>query len=299
MMKRLFSRCRGTAFVGLLPLLLVGVAVPTHAQQAFSSPGAAATAFVDALATNDPDALRTVLGADWRRYIPTDGVEMDDVYRFLAAWSKSHRIVPHGASTAHLAVGPDDWTLPIPIVKHGEAWRFDTKAGADEIRTRRIGRNELAAMKAALAYYDAQKDYALVDRNGDGVLEYAQRIVSTPGKKDGLYWAALPGEQESPLGPLFGDDRPGDAYYGYYFRILKAQGSSAPGGAYDYRIKGRMVSGFALVAWPAKYGETGVMTFMVSHGGKLYERNLGAGTDAAARAMTRFDPGSGWREVTP
>jgi len=224
---------------------------------------------------------------------------MDSVYRFLAAWSKSHKIVADSASTAHLAVGPDDWTLPIPIVKRGEAWRFDTKAGADEIRTRRIGRNELAVMQAALAYYDAQKDYALVDRNGDGVLEYAQRIVSTPGKKDGLYWAALPGEPESPLGPLFGDYRPGDDYHGYFFRILKAQGPNAPGGAYDYRIKGRMVSGFALVAWPVKYGETGVMTFMVSHDGKIYERNLGPGTDAAARAMTRFDPGPGWQEVAP
>jgi len=299
MMKRFLFGCRKAVIAGLLPLLLIGIAGPSRAQQAFSSPDAAATAFVDALATNDPDALGTVLGADWRRYIPTDGVEMDDVYRFLAAWSKSHQIVTDGATQAHLAVGPDDWILPIPIVKRDEAWRFDTKAGADEIRTRRIGRNELAAMKAALAYYDAQKDYALADRNGDGVLEYAQRIVSTPGTKDGLYWAALPGEQESPLGPLFGDDRPGDDYYGYYFRILKAQGPDARGGAYDYRIKGRMVSGFALVAWPVKYGETGVMTFMVSHDGKLYERDLGAGTDAAARAMTRFDPGPGWQEVTP
>jgi hypothetical protein len=299
LLKHFFSCCRRAAIVGLLPLLLAGVAGPLHAQQDFSSPEAAATAFADALATNDPDALGKVLGADWRRYIPTDGVDMDDVYAFLAGWSKSHKILTNSPSTAHLAIGDSDWTLPIPIVNRGAAWRFDTRAGAEEIRTRRIGRNELAAMQAALAYYDAQKDYALVDRNGDGVLEYAQRIVSTPGKNDGLYWAALAGEPDSPLGPLFGDDRPGDDYHGYYFRILKAQGPNAPGGAYDYRINDRMVSGFGLVAWPVKYGDSGVMTFMVSHDGKLFERDLGPGTDGVVRAMTRFDPGPGWQAVSP
>jgi Protein of unknown function (DUF2950) len=298
-LKHFFSCCRSAAIAGLLPLLLAGIAGPSHAQQDFSTSEAAAVAFADALATNNPDALRTVLGADWRRYIPTDGVDMDDVYAFLAGWAKSHKILTDSPSTAHLAIGESDWTLPIPIVKRGDSWRFDTRAGGDEIRTRRIGSNELAAIQAALAYYDAQKDYALVDRNGDGVLEYAQRVVSTPGKNDGLYWAALAGEPDSPLGPLFGDDRPGDDYHGYYFRILKAQGPNAPGGAYDYRINGRMVSGFALVAWPVKYGDTGVMTFMVSHDGKLYERDLGPGTDAAARAVTRFDPGPAWQAVSP
>jgi Protein of unknown function (DUF2950) len=291
--------CRKAAIVGLLPLLLAGIAGPSYAQQAFSSPEAAATAFADAVATSDHQALGKVLGADWRRFIPTNGVDMDDVYRFLAAWAKSHKIVADNPSEAHLAVGESGWTLPIPIVKRGDAWHFDTRAGADEIRTRRIGRDELAAMQASLAYYDAQKDYALVDHNGDGVLEYAQRLVSTPGKRDGLYWAALPGESDSPLGPLFGDDKPGDDFHGYYFRTLKAQGPSAPGGAYDYLINGRMVAGFALVAWPVKYGDTGVMTFMVSHDGKLYERDLGPGTDGAARTMQRFDPGAGWQVVTP
>ena len=298
-MKRFLSCCRKAANVGLLPLLLTGIAGPSYAQQAFSSPDAAAAAFVDALATNDPDALGRVLGTDWRRYIPTAGVDMDDVYAFLAGWAKTHKIVSNDASTAHLAVGTAEWTLPIPIVKRGDAWRFDTRAGADEIRTRRIGRNELAAMAASLAYYDAQKEYALADRDGDGALEYAQRIVSTPGERDGLYWAALPGEQASPLGPLFGDDARGSGYHGYHYKILKGQGSNAPGGAYDYRIKGRMVSGFALVAWPASYGDTGVMTFMVSHDGKLYEQDLGPGTATAARAMTRFDPGPGWQQVAP
>jgi hypothetical protein len=189
--------------------------------------------------------------------------------------------------------------LPIPIVEGKGGWRFDARAGADEIRTRRIGRNELTAMQASLAYYDAQKEYATADRHGDGVLQYAQRIVSTPGMKDGLYWAELPGEDESPLGPVFGDDKPGDSYHGYLFRVLKAQGPNAPGGAYDYRIKGRMTAGFALVAWPLRYGDTGVMTFMVSHDGRLYQKDLGPNTGAIARSMTRFDPDGTWKEVNP
>jgi len=299
-LKRLTAWCRRAATYVLLPLVLAAsIASPSVAQQAFSSPDAAATAFTDAIATSDHEALRKVLGADWRQFIPTAGIDMDDVYAFLAAWSKSHKIVADDATKAHLAVGDQNWTLPIPIVRRGDGWHFDTRAAADEMRTRRIGRNELAAMQAALAYYDAQKEYALADRNGDGVLEYAQRIVSTPGKQDGLYWAALPGEAESPLGPFFGAAKPGQGYHGYNFRILTAQGPDAPGGAYDYRIQGRMVSGFALVAWPIKYGDTGVMTFIISHDGQLYEKDLGPGTVAAARAMTRFDPGPGWEKVTP
>jgi len=297
--KRFPDWCRGAAVAGLLALPLIGVADPVGAQQSFSSPDAAAVAFTDALATNDPEAMGKVLGADWRQYIPTAGVDMDDVYAFLAGWAKSHKLVADGATTAHLAVGDQDWILPIPIVKRGDGWHFDTRAAADEIRTRRIGRNELDAMQAALAYYDAQKEYALADRNGDGVLEYVQKILSTPGKHDGLYWAAQAGEPESPLGPAFGDARPGHGYHGYNFKILTAQGPNAPGGAYDYRIQGRMVSGFALVAWPAKYGDTGVMTFLVSHDGQLYEQDLGPTTGAVARAMTRFDPGPGWRAVKP
>jgi hypothetical protein len=294
-----FRTCWLRLVAAVLPLLLAAVTQPAHAQQVFSSPAAAADALVDAIAASDPDALKRVLGADWKRFIPTADVDQDDVYAFLAAAAKSKKLVAQRADTAHLAVGAEGWTLPIPIVKRGDGWRFDTRAGAEEIRARRIGANELAAMQAALAYYDAQKEYATADRNGDGVLEYAQRIVSTPGRKDGLYWAALPGEPESPLGPVFGDERPGDGYHGYRFRILKAQGKSAPGGAYDYVIGGRMRAGFALVAWPARYGDTGVMSFVVSHSGQLYEKDLGPNTDAIARAMTRFDPDSTWQRVTP
>jgi hypothetical protein len=275
------------------------IAAAANAQQPFASPQAAATALVDAIATSDPDALRKVLGADWKRFIPTADLDQDDVYAFLGAYAKSNKVVRDGADKAHLAVGPNDWTLPIPMVQQGGSWRFDPRGAAEEIRTRRIGRNELAALQGALAYYDAQKEYATADRNGDGVLEYAQLIISTAGRRDGLYWAALAGEPESPLGPLFGDDQPGDGYHGYRFRILKAQGPNARGGAYDYRIKGRMTGGFALVAWPVKYGDTGVMTFMVNHDGQVYEKDLGPGTDAAARTMTRFDPDRSWQKVAP
>jgi hypothetical protein len=292
---RTWRRAAAALAVGVV---LAAGGAPAAAQQAFASPEAAAAALVDAIATSDADALRRVLGSDWRRVVTDPGVDRDDVYQFLGAWSRSNRVVRDGADRAHLEVG-SGWTLPVPIVQRAGAWRFDTRAGADEMRTRRIGRNELSAMQAALAYGDAQRDYARADRNGDGVLEYAQRIVSTPGRRDGLYWAALPGEPESPLGPRFGDDRPGDEYLGYRFRPLTAQGPDAPGGAYDYRIRGRQTAGFALVAWPARYGDTGVMTFMVSHDGQLYEKNLGPGTDAIARSMTRFNPDPSWRKVMP
>jgi Protein of unknown function (DUF2950) len=269
------------------------------AQEAFDSPEAAADAFVRAVATSDDDALRNVLGADWKRFIPIENIDRDDVNAFLAARYKKETIIRDSKNRAHLAVGPDEWTLPIPIVESGGAWRFDTRAGAEEIRTRRIGRNELSAMQAALAYYDAQKEYALVDRNGDGTLEYAQKLISSPGRNDGLYWDAQNGEEESPLGPLFGNDKPGTDYHGYYFKILKGQGKHAPGGAYDYRIKGRMTAGFAVVAWPVRYDETGVMTFIVNHEGQIYEKNLGSSTGAVARKMTLFDPDAGWRKVSP
>lgn len=282
-------------------LIAVAAILPgsAAAQKAFSNPEAAAETLVAAVEKNDAQALRGILGENWKRFIPTDDVDREDVDAFLAAWNTSHKMVAGADGRVHLAVGAQDWTLPIPIVKTGDAWRFDVKAGAEEIRTRRIGRNELAAMQAALAYCDAQKEYALADRNGDGVLEYAQRFVSSPGRHDGLYWETKPGEEESPLGPLFGDDKPGTDYHGYYFKILKAQGKHAAGGAYDYTIKSRMTSGFALVAWPVKYGDTGVMTFVVNHQGQIYEKNLGPKTDTVARAMKVFDPDTSWRKVAP
>ncbi len=293
------SRIRRWAARAVLLLALPLSSLGAHAQQKFPSPEAAADALVDALATSDREAYDLILGAGWRRFIPIEGIDAEDKTRFLEAWAKAHAVERDSDTVAHLTVGADRWMLPIPIAKQGESWRFDTRAGADEIRTRRIGRNELSAMQAALAYCDAQHEYALSDHDGDGVLEYAQRLISTPGKQDGLYWAALPGEAESPLGPLFGDDIPGNGYLGYRFRILKAQGPNAPGGAYDYRIGRRMSAGFALVAWPAKYGDTGVMSFIVSHDGQLYQKDLGSRSSTAAQAIKRFDPDSSWEKVSP
>ena len=263
------------------------------AQKAFATPEAAGNAFIDAVATNDEVALHELLGPDLRRFIPE---RVDDATRtaFLYASSKGRKIVTDAPGHAHLAVGPDDWTLPIPLVKSDAGWRFDVRAGAEEMRIRRIGRDELAAMQALLAYYDAQKDYATVDRNNDGVLEYAQRFASTPGKRDGLYW---PNDPASPLGPLYGNDTKDGVYHGYRFRILKGQGPDAHGGARDYVVKGHMTLGFAAVAWPAKWNDTGVMTFIVNHDGSVYQKNLGPGTDAAARAMMRFNPDSSWAAV--
>ncbi|MGJ7509855.1 DUF2950 domain-containing protein [Variovorax sp. GT1P44] len=271
----------------------------SFAQRAYPTPDAAAQAFVDAVSRSDVDALRTVLGPDWRRFVPEGTFEQEDIYTFLGAWAKRHSVVLDDPARAMLAAGEGDWTLPIPIIKSAAGWRFDPHAGLDLMRTRRIGRNELAAMQAALAYFDAQKEYAQKDRDGNGVLEYAQKFVSSPGKHDGLYWPDVTGQDESPLGPLYAGQRSDEGYHGYHFRILKAQGTDAPGGAYDYVIGNRMRSGFALVAWPIRYGETGVMSFMVSHDGTLYEKDLGPNTDASARALTRFNPDASWRKVPP
>ena len=270
---------------------------PALAQRVYPSADAAAQAFFSAIANNDLNALATVLGSDWKRFVPADEVDREDIYDFLAAYARQHKVVPDGDNRAVLAAGDDDWTLPIPIVKGAGGWHFDPRAGVDQMKTRRIGRNELAAMRAVLAYYDAQKEYAQSDHDGNGVREYAQKFGSSPGKHDGLYWPTGAGEPESPLGPIYATGRPGEGYHGYHFKILKAQGGNAPGGAYDYVIGNRMRSGFALIAWPVKYGETGVMSFLVNHDGVVYEKNLGPGTDAAARATTRFDPDTSWQKI--
>jgi len=271
-------------------------------QRTFPSPIAAMNAFGDAIATSDEDALKGLLGADFRTLIPPVGAEAR--YRFLAAWAKSHAIQPEGDAKAHVAVGGDGWTMPIPIVKTAQGWQFDTRAGAEEMRLRRIGRNELAVMKVMLAIYDAEKEYARTDRNADGVLQYAAKFTSSPGKRDGLYWPTKAGEPASPLGPAVAAARAAGhssetGYYGYRYKLLTAQGKNAPGGALDYVARGRMIGGFAAVAWPVKYGDTGVMTFIVSHDGVVYEKDLGPNTAALASAMTRFDPDSSWQKVEP
>ena len=275
----------------------LAVAPAVFAQSAYPTPEAAAEALVDGIARHDGDAIKAVVGADYRNYVPAASVDPEDVTNFLEAWARAHAIVPAGADKAFLGVGKNGWTLPIPIVKTAAGWRFDTKAAPDEMRVRRIGRNELAAIQVALAYTDAQDEYRARDWNGDGVLEYATRGLSSPGKRDGLYWASLPGEPESPLGAEFADAKPGQPYHGYLYKILTAQGKDAPGGARSYIRNGHMTEGYALVAWPAKYGDTGVMTFIVNQDGIVYQKNLGADTGAAARAITAYNPDASWSKT--
>jgi hypothetical protein len=201
-------------------------------------------------------------------------------------------------------VGKDAWPFPIPIEKSGAAWRFDSKQGAEELLNRRIGRNELSAMQAVQAYVDAQREYYLLDPTKDKLLQYAQRFASTKGKRDGLYFPTRDGEPPSPLGALFearaaagykGAPDKSNPYFGYRYRILKAQGPNAAGGAVDYVVRGKMIGGFALVAYPASYGSSGIMTFIVNHEGVVYEKDLGPATSAIASKMTKFNPDATWK----
>jgi hypothetical protein len=275
----------------------LGLASAAFAQNAFPTPEAAADALVDGIARHDGSAIQAVVGADYRKYIPVASISEEDITGFLEAWAQAHKIVPAGADKAYLAAGKYGWTLPIPIVKTAAGWRFDTRSAPAEMRIRRIGRNEFGAILVSLAYSDAQDEYKQRDWNNDGVREYAMRALSSPGKRDGLYFASLPGEPESPIGPEFADAKPGQPFYGYQYRILTAQGKDAPGGAKSYVKNGRMTEGHALIAWPAKYGDTGVMTFIVNQDGIVYEKDLGASTDAKARAIAAYNPDAGWNKV--
>jgi hypothetical protein len=306
-MMRLFSRdalrarVRTLAAFGVLGALLAAASV-AHAQAVYPSADAAADAFVDAVARNDEPALRHVLGSDFRQFIPTADIGEDDIYQFLGAWSKAHQIVTdpatgNGRATAHLAVGDSGWTLPIPLVQTSHGWRFDPPAARNEMLTRRIGRNERAAIMTSLAYIDAQNDYHNLMQH------YAQRFVSTQGQRDGLYWTTAPGEAESPLGPLAATmpnrTLPKEAYHGYHYRILTAQGPHAKGGAQNYVRNGVLSGGFGLIASPAEYGRTGVMSFIVNQDGQVYQKNLGPQTARAAAAITSFDPDESWQAVQP
>jgi hypothetical protein len=275
----------------------LAMASAAFAQSAYPTPEKAADALVDGIARNDGAAVKAVVGPDYRKYIPAENLDPDDITNFLEAWARAHSIVRAGDDKAFLGVGTNGWTLPIPIVKTAAGWRFDTKAAPDEMRTRRIGRNELAAIQVALAYTDAQDEYKANDWDGDGVKEYARRGISSPGKHDGLYWASLPGEPESPLGPDFAEAKPGQPYHGYLYRILTAQGNDAPGGARSYIKGGRMTEGYALVAWPAKYDDTGVMTFIVNQDGIVHQKNLGPKTATAVQSINAYNPDATWSKA--
>jgi hypothetical protein len=294
-----------TMKIKLFPVsLAAGIALALLPAAAWAAPSvyptadAAATALVDAVQSNDKPAIAKVLGPDWKSFIPTDDIDRDDVDAFLAAYKANHKITEKDG-VSRLEVGNAGWTLPIPIVKTASGYTFDLKAGHDELIARQIGRNELDTQQALLAYYDAQREYAVTDHDGDKVLEYAQKFLSTPGKQDGLYWESKDGGPESPLGPLFAahTHKAGEeGYQGYHYRILTAQGPSAPGGAYDYVVGGRMRNGFAAIAYPVRYGETGIMSFMISHDGIIFEKDLGKNGAKVAEAMKTFDPDDSWKD---
>ncbi len=269
------------------------------AQQAYPTPDAASEAFVDALRRADHNALRTVLGADWKRFIPTDHLGKADVDAFLAAWQKQHKTITEADGKATLTVGDKGWTLPIPIVKSASGWRFDPRAGADEMRTRRIGRNELSAMQAvARLLRRAAGIRASRTATATACSNTRRSSRARPARKTGCTGPTAPGRTRARSDRcLPARSASGPGYHGYHFKILKAQGKDAPGGAYDYIIGGRMRSGFALVAWPVRYGDTGVTSFMVSHDGTVVEKDLGPNTDATARAMTRFNPDATWKKA--
>jgi len=273
--------------------------VPAKPAQSFDTPDNAFTALVTAVRASDRDSLGSILGVDFDEFVPTEPVDRADVEKFLAAYDASHKIVNETPQKAVLAVGDKDWEFPIPLVESGGKWTFDLEQGRETIAVRRIGRNELAVMQTALAYCDAQQEYAEKDRNGDGLAEYAQKFISTEGQKDGLYW---PGEgaDQSPLGPALDETvQAGEPYHGYHYRILTSQGPHAKSGTRTYMLGKRMSGGFAMIAWPAAYGDTGIMTFIVNHEGKIYQKDLGDDTEAAAAVITSFDPDNTWTEAKP
>ena len=292
---------RRAALEGLMALTFLSSVA--QAQQSFPTPEDAAAALAAAVKSGPSDILK-VLGkaAD---DIVSSGDEVADAdtrQRFTSMYDTKHSVKTEGNKKATLMLGPDDFPFPIPLVNTRSGWKFDADEGRIEVLYRRIGRNELDAIQTCLAFVDAENEYADKDR-GEGVRVYAQRIVSTPGKKDGLFWRD--DSDPSPLGALAAEAsaegyRTGEGpapYHGYYFRILKGQGLDAPGGAFNYVVKGKMIGGFALIAYPAEYGNSGVMTFMVNHAGTVYQKDLGTRTESIANRIYLFDPDQIWKKV--
>ena len=291
----------------------LGLALPVCAaageEQIFNSPNEAVSALVTAAQNNDTNAIHLIFGPEGHELLSPDVVQATEEFKmFKERLAEKTQLIINSDSNATLELGADGWPFPIPLVKQGAQWHFDSAAGKDEIFARRIGRDEMGAIDVCNAYVEAQREYASQDRMGDGVLAYAQFLRSASGTHDGLFWPTnQPGEELSPLGPLIaqacveGYHRAAKMlndeqapYHGYYFKILTGQGKHAPGGKFKYLINGRMIAGFALVAWPAEWGDTGVMTFVVNQQGKVYQKNLGSKTAKIAKAMTPYDPDDTW-----
>jgi len=318
----MYREIKNILLVALISIPLFAVAAPpspastasTEAKSAeaqnFPTPDDAAKALLEAARSDDRKQIIALFGSHDADLL-SSGDEVEDKNNrseFVTLAQEKMTVEKIGEDRAIVHVGNTDWPFPIPLVKNSNSWRFDTEQGRQEILNRRIGRNELSALGAIRGYEEAQFDYAISDRDGDGVSEYAQKLQSEPGKFDGLFWEAENGQPQSPLGPLFAEAKAegykvkgatgkSSPYHGYYYRILTRQGSNVPGGKYDYIINGNMIAGFALVAFPAQYGSSGIMTFVVNHQGKIFQKDLGPKTAEIAEKMKEYNPDSKWAPV--
>jgi hypothetical protein len=309
-MTGLIQRIAARASLNAMAGLALSMCAAGPVQQSYSSSEDAVAALVGAARSNDSAALRSVLGPGSEALISSGDrfSDQEAMRRFVEAYDSKHTLLPRGPDGVVLDVGQNDWQLPIPIIRQGAQWHFDSREGAQEIIDRRIGRNEIAAIRVSLAYVDAQNDYFERKKQQTGNGEYAQRIVSTRGKHDGLYWPAEDGEESSPFEPLVNQAKeegyPGEMlnqkllpYQGYLFRILYMQGADASGGVRKYIENGRMTGGFALIAWPASYGSSGIMSFFVNQEGTVFQRDLGPETGRIAGHIMQFNSDTNWARV--
>jgi hypothetical protein len=312
MTRRSCAWCHASAVIVAVSVVVAAFVLPISAQEtkqkAFGSPEEAMKTLVETVKAGDTKGIMAILGPEGEDII-SSGDEVADKNtqeQFVKAYQETVFFVKEREDRVSIIIGNDHWPFPIPIVKKGEEWVFDTKEGKEEVLNRRLGRNELNAIQVCSAYVEAQWQYARTDRERDGIIQYAQKVWSDPGRRNGLYWEAGEGEIPSPMGPFVaqavgeGYTKKGDKpipYYGYYFKILKGQGPNAPGGAYHYVINGHMVGGYALVAWPAEYGVSGVMTFLVNQNGTVYEKDLGPKTEKIVKGMTLYNPDRTWRRA--
>jgi len=308
---RTIDKCFGSPLpkIAVIAILLTAVfPAPSMAQQqgqkTFPSAEEASNALVTAAQNNDEKALLEILGPDEKQIVST-GNETEDAQNranFVNKYREMHRLVQEPDGTTTLYIGPENWPTPIPLLNKGNAWYFDTEAGKIEILYRRIGRNEMSAIRVCQELVAAEKEYYAAQHN-----EYARKIFSDEGQRNGLYWKAADGEPQSPIGPqvasAFAEDSAKNQgvaptpYRGYYYHILTRQGTNGPGGAKSYIVNGKMTGGVAFVAYPAEYRSSGVMTFLVNVDGSVYEKDLGKKTDLLAKAMKEYNPDSGWRRT--
>jgi Protein of unknown function (DUF2950) len=300
---------RQVAQVVLLTALASGLAYAAPAQT-FPTPEAAVQALVDAAKSGDDSKVLAVMGASARPLVESgDAVADRNVHeKFVVLYHEAHTLVTVADDKRVLQIGSSGWPFPIPLLKGKAGWFFDISEGKEELLARRIGQNELNAIQVCLAIVDAEHDYVALNPEHAAPARYASKIVSSKGKRDGLYWPTAEGEPLSPLGPGVAhataegynlEQGKPTPYHGYYYQLLSAQGPHAEGGAVDYKFKGQLYGGFALVAYPAEYGNSGVMTFIVNHDGIVFQKNLGKDTAALAKSMKRFDPDSSWTRATP